>query len=56
MDGLQKYAIHRPISLAYEFFDAAISFAISDFNNGTDVKTRLDKVAADSQKQLDSMK
>lgn len=56
MDGLTKYPVHRPVSLAYQYFNAEMSTTISDLNKGADVKTGLDKVAADAQKQLDLMK
>jgi fructooligosaccharide transport system substrate-binding protein len=56
MDGLINYAVHRPASLAYQYFNSIMMTTIKDFNNGADVKTGLDKVAEDAQKQLDSMK
>lgn len=55
MDGLIKYPVHRPISLAYQFFNTTMTAAARDFNLGTDVEAGLRKVAADAQKQLDSM-
>jgi len=54
MEGLIEHAAHRPVTLAYQFFNTLMTPAIADMINGYDVRPILENVANQAQQELDT--